>query len=176
MGPAVVALLLGVLGCEPAQNANEIDAANGINDPPPLALEDQPNVDVVPPIPAIMKQLDDRRPGGLTKAVQSALRPETPDWAQLEEDSARYVELTSELAKLDPPHGSREGWVARCSAFHESATDLLKAVQGKQKAEAVAAADQLSSSCMQCHRQHRRRRGGRGPQGSGPPPGRPPQD
>ncbi len=169
------ALLLGIGGCDPAQNPNEVDAANGGNAPPSITSKEGPNAGGSRAIHGIMKQLDDRHPGGLTKAVKDGLGTTTPDWAQLQKDSARYLELTSELAKYDPPRGSRESWTEQCTAFHETAADLLKAVESKKKAEAVAAADGLSNSCMQCHREHRRMRGGgRGPQGGGPPPGGPP--
>ncbi len=175
IGSTLGALLLGIAGCDPAQNPNEVEAANGVNAPPPLASKEGPNASGSRPIHGIMKQLDDRHPGGLTKAVKEGLGSATPDWAQLQKDSARYLELTSELVKYDPPRGSREGWTQQCTTFHDTAADLLKAVQGKQKAEALAAADGLSNSCMQCHREHRRMRGGgRGPQGGGPPPGGPP--
>jgi hypothetical protein len=119
-----------------------------------------------------MRKIDDRRPGGLTKAIVEGLKPEQPDWSALEKQAAEYVQLTSELAKYDPPRGSKEDWTNVTSAFHESAAELDEAVRAKKRDDAVTASGSLSNSCMECHRQHRRMPGGPGGRGGfGPPPG-----
>jgi hypothetical protein len=123
------------------------------------------------PIRTIMRKIDDRRPGGLTKAIVEALKPDQPDWTALEKQAGEYAQLTSELAKYDPPRGRKEDWTKRLTAFHESASDLDEAVRAKKRDDAVTASSHLSNSCMECHREHRRMGGPGGRGGFGPPPG-----
>ena len=65
------------------------------------------------------------------------------------------VELYEELGKNTPPKGDKESWKKLSLAFADSAADLDKAAQAKDKETAVAALDGLQNSCMGCHRQHR---------------------
>ncbi len=134
------------------------------------------------PIRNLMMKINDRNPNALTKSIAKGLEPQQPDWPALEKQAGEFVQVTTELAKLDPPRGSKESWTKLTSAFHESATDLDKAVKAKNRDEAVATSGELSNSCMECHREHRSMPGGGfgprggfgGPPGGGPPGGGPP--
>ena len=182
LASAVSAGLLCWAGCD--SGSNEPGAANVVNSPAPGGPGGPPSGGVggpggpggpggrSSPLRNLMRKLDDRRPDGLTKAIVDGLKPEQPDWATLETKAGEYVQATSEMAKYDPPRGSKESWTKLTSAFHESATDLEKSIRAKKRDDAVTASSHLSNSCMECHREHRRMPGGGfGPRGGGPPPG-----
>jgi len=192
LATALSAGLLCWAGCDSA--SNESGGADMVNNPAPGGPSGGgpggpgPGSGRMSPIRTIMRKIDDRRPGGLTKAIVEGLKPDQPDWPALEKKAGEYLELTSELAKYDPPRGSKEGFTKLATAFHESATELDEAVRAKKRDDAVAASGELSNSCMQCHREHRMMRGGPGGRGgfgpppgggpppdAGPPPGGPPQ-
>lgn len=138
------------------------------------------------PIRDIMVKLD-RGPSALHKAIGKALKSDSPDWATLQKQSSEYAGLATELVKLDPPKGSKASWETLTSEFVGSAKDLDASTQAKDRSAASKAHEELSGSCMACHREHRTQRGrgpggppggmmkgfpGGGPQpGGGPPPG-----
>jgi hypothetical protein len=123
----------------------------------------------------------DRGPAALNKAIGKGLEADPPDWGTLQKQSSEYASLVAGLGKLEPSKGSPESWAKLTKAFAESAADLDHAAQVKDRGAALTAHEQLSGSCMECHREHRRmpmrggfgKRGG-GPPGGGPPPGGPP--
>jgi hypothetical protein len=174
---AVSAALLFWAGCGPGDN--EPIAENAVGSSGPDAPGGPPPGGPGPgggrssPIRKIMERINDRRPDGLTKAIAKGLEPQTPDWPILEKQSGEYAQLAADLAKHDPPRGSKESWTRLTSAFAESATDLDQAVHSKKRDDSIAASGNLSNSCMECHREHRRMPGGGfGPRGkSGPGPG-----
>jgi hypothetical protein len=133
------------------------------------------------PIRAIMVKLD-RGPSALHKSIGNALRSDSPDWVTLQKQSSEYAGLATELGKLDPPRGSKESWVDLTAALVESASSLDRSAQSKDRAAALKAHEELSGSCMGCHREHRSMQRGRGLggppggmmkgfPGGGPPPG-----
>jgi hypothetical protein len=131
-----------------------------------------------------MMKINDRNPNALTKSIARGLESQQPDWPTLEKQAGEFVQVTNDLAKYDPPRGTKENWTKLISAFHESASELDQAVRAKKREDAAAASAELSNSCMECHREHRRMPGGGfgrpgggppgkgfGPPGGGPPPG-----
>jgi hypothetical protein len=136
------------------------------------------------PIRNLMMKINDRNPNALTKSIARGLESNQPDWPTLEKQAGEFVQVTNDLAKYDPPRGSKESWDKLTKTFQESASELDQAVRAKKRDDAVAASTELSNSCMQCHREHRRMPGGGfgrpgggppggrfGPPGGGPPPG-----
>jgi hypothetical protein len=132
-------------------------------------------------------------PKDLQKSLTNALKQDSPAWESIQPQTKEYARLANELGTLEPARGGKDSWGKLTLAFAESATELNKAAQAKEKDKAVTAIDQLGSSCMSCHRQHRMGpggggrpggmggpRGGPGPDGpppgpgGGPPPGGPP--
>jgi hypothetical protein len=112
----------------------------------------------------------------LDRLLKAALQADKPDWATVQPQATEYARLAADLAKMDPPRGSKESWAKQASAFSESAAALDKAAQAKDLSGARSAQEKLGSSCMQCHREFRGGPGGFGPPGGrgGPPPGPPP--
>ncbi len=178
---ALSAGLLGWAGCDPAGNeeaapdvVNSPAGPGGPGGPPPPGGSGPggpgPGGGLSSPIRTLMMKINDRNPNGLTKAIARGLESQQPDWPTLEKQAGEFVQVTTELAKYDPPRGSKESWDNLTRAFHESATELDQAVRAKKRDEAVAASGELSNSCMGCHREHRRMPGGGfGPRGGGPP-------
>jgi hypothetical protein len=119
-----------------------------------------------------------RGPNALNGALGQGLKANSPSWTTLQTQASEYAKLAAALGKTNPPRGSKESWQELTSAFAESAAELEKAVRAKDQTAALAAHDQLSNSCMECHRAHRGGTGGgMGLPSNGPgfgPPGGPP--
>jgi hypothetical protein len=146
------------------------------------------------PIRTIMTKLNGRGPNALQTLIGSELKVEQPAWDTIQPQTKEYAQLAADLAKHDPPKGSKESWAKFAAEYAGFATELDKAAQAKDKAKATEAHEDIASSCNACHRQHRGgpggmmggpgiggrpgfgRPGGGGPPGGpgGPPPGGPP--
>jgi hypothetical protein len=105
----------------------------------------------------------------LTAALGRELNEAQPPWETIQTQSKEYAQLTAALGQSDPPRGSKESWAEHTAAFAETASDLDKAAQAKDKSTALATHKQLTESCNACHGEHRRM--GRGGPGRGGPPG-----
>jgi hypothetical protein len=146
------------------------------------------------PIRTIMNKLNGRGPNALQTLIGSELKVEQPAWETIQPQTKEYAQLAADLAKHDPPKGSKESWAKFVEEYAGFATELDKAAQAKDKTKATEAHEDLASSCNACHRQHRGgpgmmggpgmggrpgfgRPGGGGPPaggpGGGPPPGGP---
>jgi hypothetical protein len=121
-----------------------------------------------PQLKVIMEKVG-KGPEALQKSLGGALKQAEPDWGTIQPKTKEYSGLAAEIGKHDPPRGDNESWKKLTLAFADSASELDKAAQAKEKDQAVAALDSLGSSCMGCHRQHRPGPGG--PGGMGGPPG-----
>jgi cytochrome c556 len=122
-----------------------------------------------PEIKQIMVKLN-RGPTSLTPRLGAELKEEKPAWETIQAQTKEYAQLAAELGTHDPKMGTKESWAKLAAAFSDSASELDKAAQAKDKDGAVAAHSQLSNSCMACHRQHRGM-GGMGPGMGGMGPG-----
>jgi hypothetical protein len=134
-----------------------------------------------PGIKRIMIKLA-RGPQSLTTVIGNELTAGPVAWETVQGHAKEYAQSASELGQYDPPRGTKESWKTLSESFAQSAAELDRAAQAKNKENAAAALDQLKNSCDACHREHRRMgRGGRGgppgpgPRGGpgGPPPGGP---
>jgi hypothetical protein len=113
-------------------------------------------------------------PNSLTELLGKELNEGQPPWETIQGQSKEYALSAGDLGKYDPPKGSKESWTKLTDAFAESASELDRAAQAKDKDAAKVAHEQLKISCNACHREHRRMgRGMGGPRGFGPPPGGP---
>jgi len=121
-------------------------------------------------IQAVMRKVA-AGPNSLTPKLGNQLKADPPDWDTIQAETKDYAAAAKELGTYDPPKGSKESWKELSDAFAEHAADMDKAAQAKDKAGAMAARDQLATSCKACHNAHQPPRdpGGRG--GFGPPPG-----
>jgi hypothetical protein len=137
------------------------------------------------PIRTIMMKLNGRGPSALQTLIGSELKVEQPAWETIQPQTKEFAQLAADLAKHDPPKGSKESWTKLAAEYAGFATELDKAAQAKDKTKLSEAHEDLASSCTACHREHRGGpgmmggpgRGGRGGFGrpnSGPPIGGPP--
>ncbi len=106
------------------------------------------------PISAIMARLGSPR-GSLTKLLGQELNQTSPPWNKIQEQAREYAKQAADLAKYDPPQGSKESWTKLTADFADSAEKLDKAAQAKDKKAAATAQSRLANSCMACHREHR---------------------
>jgi hypothetical protein len=123
------------------------------------------------PIRKIMAQLGSPR-GSLTQLIGQELKQSRPPWDKIQGQASDYAKQAAELARYDPPRGSKESWSKLTAEFAGSANAMDNAAQAKDKKTALAAQVRLASSCMACHREHRAM--GPGPGGPGFGPGGPP--
>jgi cytochrome c556 len=110
-------------------------------------------------------------PNSLNALLGAELKEASPPWETIQTQTKEYAQLAKELGTYDPPKGSKESWSKQTAAYAETAADLDKAAQAKDKDAAVAAHGELSNSCMACHREHRGGPGRGGPGMMGGPPG-----
>lgn len=139
-----------------------------------------------PEIRTIMVKLN-KGPSALGMQIGQSLKAEKPAWDTIQPQAKEYAQLAGDLVKHEPAKGSKDSWSKLSAKYAELATELDKAAQAKDKDAATAAHEDLSASCMACHRQHRggpgggmgpgmmgRPGGGRpGGPGGGRPPGGP---
>ena len=122
-----------------------------------------------PGIKRIMTRLA-KGPTSLTPVLGGELKAEQPPWETIQAQTKEYASLAAEMAKYDPPKGSKDSWARLTGEYAGSAVALDKAAIARDKAAALAAHDELARSCMACHREHRNM----GPGGGmGGPPGGP---
>jgi hypothetical protein len=161
-----LALIVSLYGCTD-ENANEPQPglAKGGAGPRPGG---GPAVASNPQLKAVMEKVG-KGPQSLQSSLGAALKQGEPAWDTIQPKTKEYAALTADLPKYDPPRGDKESWKKLSQAFAESAAELDKASQAREKDTTVAALDALGSSCMACHRQHRGGPGG--PGGMGGPPG-----
>jgi hypothetical protein len=105
---------------------------------------------------------------GSAQAIKQSLNAATPDWGSLKSPAGDLSTMAKDLAKADPPRGSKDSWKELTEAFAEQAAELDAAVAKRDRKAAQTAIDALSNSCNTCHRAHR---GGPGGPGGGPPGG-----
>jgi hypothetical protein len=118
-----------------------------------------------------MTKLNGRGPNALQTLVGSELKADQPAWEKIQPQTKEYAQLAGDLAKHDPPKGSKESWAKLVEDYVGMAGELDKAAQAKDKAAATAAHEDLASSCNACHRQHRGGPGMMGGPGMGGRPG-----
>jgi hypothetical protein len=170
-----VVALSPFVGCDTGGDAGGGQASQsppGSNGPPPGPGGPGP----ASGIRQIMNKVG-RGPNALNAVLGKELSEPEPPWDTIQGQVKEYLGLTEELAKLDPPLGSKENWAKATAAYIASVTDLEKSAQAKAKDASLAAHGQLTNACDTCHREHRRSRPGMGgPRGGfrgGPPGGMP---
>jgi hypothetical protein len=112
-----------------------------------------------PEIRAIMVKLNKGR-SSLGTLIGEALKAEKPAWETIQPQTKEYAQLAGDMGKHEPAKGSKESWSKLTAEFAGLASELDKAAQARDKAAASAAHEDLTSSCMACHRQHRSGPGG----------------
>jgi cytochrome c556 len=125
-----------------------------------------------PKLKSIMTKIG-KGPQSLQESLKNDMKQAPLAWETIESKTKEYASVTSEIGQHDPPRGSKDSWQKLSQAFAESADELNKAAQSKNKDSALAALDSLGGSCMSCHRQHRTMGRGGPPGGMGMPPGGP---
>jgi cytochrome c556 len=125
-----------------------------------------------PGLKQIMTRLA-KGPSSLTPVLGQELKADMPAWETIQAQAKEFATLATEMSKYDPPKGSKESWIKLTGEYADSADDLDKAAQAKNKDSALAAHGELANSCMACHREHRMMGPGRGGQPGGFPGGPP---
>ncbi len=143
----VTMVLLAAAGCSDEAEPNL----------PPGGPGPEPLIDTktgTPTIRQIMGRLT-KGPNSLTPVIGKELAAAAPDWKTIEPQTDEYARLAAALEKNTPRKGSPESWAKLSAAFTESAAALDKAAKAKDRDAALDAHNELTGSCMECHRQHR---------------------
>jgi EF hand len=119
------------------------------------------------PITEIMDKLN-KGPQSLTELLDTALNADPTPWDTVQPQTKMFAKLAADLAKYDPPKGSKESWAKQTAAYADFAATLDRAAQAKDKTVVVAVHEKLSNSCMACHQQHKGGPGGPGEGFGGP--------
>ena len=113
-------VLLSAGGCNEADNVNEANLT------PPGAGGGMPGGGgppgggSSPGIRQIMGKLA-KGPNSLTPVIGNELQQDPPPWDTIQGQAKEYAQSATELAKYDPPKGSKESWTKLTGAFAESA-------------------------------------------------------
>jgi hypothetical protein len=109
-------------------------------------------------------------PQSLKDSIGRQLNSDPPAWEAIQPQAKEFAQLATTLSKYDPPKGSKDSWMKLTDAFAKSAATLDRAVEAKNKDEALAAHAALSNNqtCRECHQAHRGGPGGMGPGAFGP--------
>jgi hypothetical protein len=110
-------------------------------------------------------------PNSLTPIISNGLNQERPAWAKIQEQTKEYARLAADLAKYNPPRGTKGSWTRMTADYAEMASQLNDAAHAKDADAALDAYGKLETSCTACHRQHRAGGPGMGPPGGGGRPG-----
>jgi EF hand len=119
------------------------------------------------PISEIMDKLN-KGPQSLTELLDADLSSDPTPWDAIQPRTKMFAKLVADLARYDPPKGSKESWAKQISAYAAFAAAMDRAAQAKDKIVVVAVHEKLSNSCMACHQQHKMGPGGPGEGFGGP--------
>ena len=108
----------------------------------------------VPSVKKIMGVLHKGAKAHLSK-VKTALKGDSPDWAEVLKDAKAIAKNGAYLAKNDPPRGEKESWERLAKTYASTAKTLEKAAEKEDLTKARAATKKLSASCKACHDEHK---------------------
>ena len=166
--PAVMAVMLALGACNKKEDVQVSQGPGGGGRPGMGGGMPGMGGGARTPIGEIMGKLT-RGPQSLHSLIGQELEAESTEWDKIATQSKDYVAMTKEMAKFDPPKGSKESWEKHTSEFAGAASALEKAAGAKNKEGALSAHKTLANSCNACHQEHRAGLGGMG--GFGPPGG-----
>ena len=110
----------------------------------------------VPSVKKIMGVIHKGAKSHLSKA-KTALKSDSPDWAEVLKDAKAIAKNGAYLAKNDPPRGDKEDWEKLAKAYASTAKTLEEAAEKEDLTKARAATKKLSASCKTCHEAHKER-------------------
>ena len=110
--------------------------------------------DQTPTIKQIMAKLHKGAKSPLAQ-VKTALKSDSPHWAQIQKSADSFVMYGAALAKNDPPRGDKGAYEKLSNDFYADAKALQAAAEKEDKAAAQAAFQKLSTSCKACHSAHK---------------------
>jgi hypothetical protein len=176
---SLLVLLIGVAACNKNKSSDQASQGSGNAAGSPPGMTGGPGGGPGGshgPIGEIMAKLT-KGPQSLTNVLGRELKEEPPPWDKIQPQTKEYAQLAASMSKYDPPKGDKESWTKLTGSFSKSATDLEHAAEAKNKTDALAAHQALTTSCKACHDAHRPGPGGRGglPPGGFRGPGGPPR-
>jgi cytochrome c556 len=104
----------------------------------------------------IMQKLG-RGPQAASNVLSNELKSDKPDWNVVQARATEISKLATDLAKLDPPRGSKELWQKNNTDFLEAAGAIARAAKDQNLDSAKASQAMLGASCTQCHNDHKKK-------------------
>jgi cytochrome c556 len=88
--------------------------------------------------------------------LKTALKTDTPDWKEVQDQSKDFVILGAGLARNEPPQGDRSAFVQLADAYYQNAKALDDAAKAENRTKALAALNKIGASCKACHAAHKK--------------------
>jgi len=167
LGLAVLsAVVVAGLGCSKSKSNDAIGRGLGNGGGPPAGMDFGGPAGPRGPIREAMAKLF-KGPQSLKDTIGRELNSASPAWETIQPQAKEFAQLAASLSQHSPPKGGKDSWMKLTDAFAKSAATLDRAVEAKNKGEALAAHAALSNNqtCRECHQAHR---GGPGRMGPGP--------
>jgi len=107
--------------------------------------------------PSIKEIMTKAHKGGnsLLFTVGKELKAADPDWEEVQKKTKELVKLGTSLGKNEPSKGEKESWEKLTKLYLDTAKQLDKSAQAKEKSKAVAAQTKLTKMCAACHKAHK---------------------
>jgi cytochrome c556 len=87
--------------------------------------------------------------------LKRELQKDNPNWTEIQSQTKEYAALAAELKDAKPPKGDAASWAKLSQEFADTSKAMNDAAQKKDKANALAANNKLTNSCVACHKGHR---------------------
>jgi cytochrome c556 len=110
--------------------------------------------DEIVPIKKVMKALHGGKNAPLSK-LKTALKGDSPDWAEVRQQAKVFAKLGASLPKSDPPRGGKESYEKLAKAYASAGKSLAESAEKEDLDEVRDAFKKISTSCMPCHKSHR---------------------
>jgi hypothetical protein len=91
----------------------------------------------------------------LRSQIETALKDDNPDWADLQKKTKTYADQAKLLKDFEPPKGDKEDYVKLAKGFSECITNLDKAAKEKDAKAATEAFKKSGTFCGKCHAEHK---------------------
>jgi len=104
-----------------------------------------------------IKDIMKKAHGGKTSLyaiVWNDIHRDPPHWQRSRKNLAEMVRLCSQLAKKDPPKGTKESWEKLVQAYLDNAKVVQENLEKENVAESRTTYDKLLKTCKVCHNAH----------------------
>lgn len=89
------------------------------------------------------------------KVIKAEVESDSPDWAKIKQNAAKFPKYGSALGRNEPPQGDKDSW-AKLTKILADESKAIDEAAAQEDREAVAAhVKAIGASCKSCHSVHR---------------------